>query len=208
MPYPQTGTNFYTPDGKNRTGTALSTNIIIKVGNNPVGAIQNIQISESRGIRMIDEVGTDGHIDSAPNSSTNISGSCDRIRFDRLRILEAFGRGFIHLHAQRRPFNIDIIDTWNGDGSSSIITTVRNVWIKDMSYTYAQNDFIISERMSFEAEAIYSVIAGTNNNVANNNDRSQLSLDIDPIERQADIGNRRGSLDAPGLFNVFGFPDE
>ena len=67
------------PGGQNKTSTAISTNIIIAVlspgaagGYTPVGAVQNMHITESRSIKMIDEVGTDGHIDSVPNQSTNI----------------------------------------------------------------------------------------------------------------------------------------
>src|ERR1700743_498486 len=88
--------------GNNRTATHLSTNIIIKVDGNTVGAVKSLEITESRGgIKQIDEVGTDGHIDSAPSSSTNITGSCTRTRFDRMRIAEAFSRSFIHVSAQR-----------------------------------------------------------------------------------------------------------
>ena len=63
-------------NGKNRTGTAVSTNIIVEVDGNAVGAIQQLSVNENRKITMIDEVGTDGHVDSVPSSSTNITGSC------------------------------------------------------------------------------------------------------------------------------------
>ncbi len=77
---PQTQSIIENANGSNRTGTALSTHIVIRVGLNPVGAIQNIDIKEDRTVTPIDEVGTDGHIDSAPTKSTNISGTCRRIR--------------------------------------------------------------------------------------------------------------------------------
>ena len=53
-------------DGRNRTGTHLSTNIVIAVAGMPVGAIKSLRIQEQRQIATISEVGTDGLIDSAP----------------------------------------------------------------------------------------------------------------------------------------------
>jgi hypothetical protein len=85
-----TGTVLTDSQNNNRTATHLSTNIIIKVDGNVVGAIQNLRITESRDIAMIAEVGTDGFIDSAPRSATNISGSCERVRYARTRVAEAF----------------------------------------------------------------------------------------------------------------------
>src|SRR5258708_33715247 len=102
----------------NKTSTAISTNIIIMVNDRAVGAIQSMAISEKRGIKMIDEVGTDGHIDSVPNVSTNVTGTCQRIRFDRLRAAEAFGRGFIHAASQVYPFDIVILDKQKRDQGS------------------------------------------------------------------------------------------
>ena len=87
---PNTQSTLTLPNGTNKTSTALSTNIIIMVNNTAVGAVQQLSIKENRPLKMIDEVGTDGHVDSVPVSSTNISGTCQRIRFDRLRITEAF----------------------------------------------------------------------------------------------------------------------
>src|SRR5271166_3637303 len=105
---PQTGSILTGPNGRDATFTAISTNIVIKVGAFAVGAIKTLSVTETRSIQMIDEVGTDGHIDSVPIKSTDISGSCSRTRFDRLRITEAFGRDFIHIQSQRIPFDIDI----------------------------------------------------------------------------------------------------
>ena len=106
--YPQTGSILTRPDGSNRTGIALSTQIVLMVGPNPIGAVQDLSINESRDVSFISEVGTDGQIDSAPRSSTKVSGRCERIRFDRLRVAEAFSRGFVHVKSQRFPFDIVI----------------------------------------------------------------------------------------------------
>lgn len=201
MAYPNTNSTLLGPNGQNKTSTALSTNIIIKVGPNTVGAVQTLSIDEGRQLKMIDEVGTDGHIDSAPSKSTDITGSCDRIRFDRMRISEAFSRGFVHVHAQRIPFDIVIIDNWFGDNNNALITTIKNVWIKGISYSYGANDFIISDRMSWEAETIYTTLA--NGNAALGGERG-IPLAIDSVEREADRGGRRGGLDSPsGILTAF-----
>lgn len=201
----QTGSILENPNGSNRTGTALSTFIVLRVGPNPVGAVQSIEINEERQVTPIDEVGTDGHIDSAPTRSTNISGTCRRIRYDRLRIAEAFSRGFLHAKSQRIPFNIDIFDKWNGDNENMIVTTIKNVWITNISYSYAANDWIITDNMSWMAEDISSTIQGTGNAATGGARGLILQTDTAGIEQQTDRGQRRGALDAPGLINsVFG----
>src|SRR5882757_9441893 len=118
-----------------------------------------MDVTESGSIKMIDEVGTDGHIDSAKNSSTNVTGSCTRTRFDGQRIAEAFMRGYVHVKSQRLPFDIEIQDNFKGAGTDSVvITTIRNVWIKSINYTYSADNFVITEDMSWEAESIDSVM--------------------------------------------------
>jgi hypothetical protein len=197
---PQTGSIIESPGGNDRTGTAISTNIVIKVGPNAVGAVQEMSISENRTITSIDEIGTDGHIDSVPTKSTDISGTCKRIRYDRLRITEAFSRGFVHVASQRIPFDIVIIDKWNGDGANSIITTIKNVWIEKLDVSYNSENWIIADNMSWKAESISSVINGQNP-AAQGGERN-LQLQVDAIEQQTDTGKRRGSLDAPGLLQA------
>lgn len=200
MVYPQTGSTLFGPQGQNETRTALSTQIVIKVGPNTIGAIQNLSVTEARNILMIDEVGTDGHVDGVPNKSTDISGECKRIRFDRMRVSEAFSRGFLHTHAQRIPFDIVVIDNWNGDGNSAIITTIQGVWIENISYAYGVDNWVISDDMRWKAQSISSTLA--NGNAATGGTRN-IPLAIDPIEQAADIGQRRGTLDAPGLLDAF-----
>jgi hypothetical protein len=188
---------------RNRTGTHLSTNINILVNSIAVGAVKQMSVRENRDIVMIDEVGTDGHIDSAPRRSTDISGSCQRTRFDRQRIAEAFLRGFVHVAAQRIPFDIEIQDNFAGsDDDSTIITTIRNVWIESIEVTYNAEDFIIVENMGWKAESIDSVLGNGSPVVGQTNNRG-IPLEINPFERQADVGQYRGALDAAGLINAF-----
>lgn len=195
-----TGSIIDGPGGHDSTRTGISTNIVIKVAGNAVGAIQRISVREQRSIQMIDEVGTDGHIDSVPIKSTDISGECTRTRFDLLRIASAFSRDFLHVAAQRIPFDIDIYDNWNGDGSNSIITTVRNVWIQSIGYNYQADNWVIVDDMSFVAEAIYSTL---NAGPASTGGARGLVLQQNSVEVQSDTGLRRGSLDVPGLISDY-----
>jgi len=206
----------------NKTSTAISTNIIIMVNQTPVGAIQSMTINEKRGIKMIDEVGTDGHIDSVPNVSTNITGTCQRVRFDRLRIAEAFSRGFVHVASQVYPFDIVIIDKQKRNTGAQISTVIRNVWISGISYTYQANDWVITDNMEWEAETIFSVLGGGSsqfvaggNPVAQGGERGinfvsefqfANSGDVERIEQAVDTGSsgRRGSLDTAGIIDIVG----
>jgi hypothetical protein len=198
---PSTGT------GRSRTGTHLSTNIYLAVddGNGPflVGAVQQITINETRSIKKIPEVGTDGFIDSAPNQSTDINGTCRRTRFDGVRVAQAFRRGFVHVHAQRSPFDIQIYDIIEGDGDRIVITEVKNVWIKSISYSYNADDFVIVDEMGFEAETIISTRGATNSdqNVVD----PVFPASINQFERQADrgFGDYRGALDEANLLGAF-----
>lgn len=203
MPTRNTTTALQDSAGNNRTATHLSTNIIIKVDGNVVGAVKSLDINETRSIKMISEVGTDGVIDSAPSASTEISGSCTRTRFDRMRITEAFGRSFIHAHAQRIPFDIEIQDVFHdSDPGNAIITTIQNVWITDIKYTYSAEEFIIVDTMSWKAERIFSILNNGNVAQAVSNGRANPII-LNAFEQQADRGAFTGSLDALGLLNAF-----
>ncbi len=226
---PNTGSTLGLNDGPytgmNKTSTAISTNIIIMVGNTAVGAVQSLAISEKRGIKMIDEVGTDGHIDSVPNVSTNITGTCQRVRFDKLRIAEAFSRGFVHVQSQVYPFDIVIIDKQKRATGEQISTVIKNVWISGIDYTYQVSDWVITDTMTWEAETIYSHLNGGSSNsggvpVAVGGERGIQHLgigkngvggvvsgdngNIPNIEQLVDTGSggRRGSLDAAGLIDI------
>jgi len=198
---PNTQSTLTMPNGVNKTSTALSTNIIIMVNNTAVGAVQSLAISEKRTIKMIDEVGSDGHVDSVPTASTNITGSCQRIRFDRLRITEAFSRGFLHVASQVYPFDIVILDKQKRDQGSQISTVIKNVWISGIDYTYQVSDWVITDTMTWEAETIFSVLNGgsSNGTVSINSGDGIVN-----IEQLVDTGSggRRGSLDAAGLIDI------
>lgn len=204
-----TGSTLTRQDGTtNKTSTSISTHIIIMVNSTPVGAVKSLSITEARNIKMIDEVGTDGHIDSVPTSSTNITGSCERIRFDRLRIAEAFSRPFIHVSSQAYPFDLVIMDKQKTVASGQQISTIiKNVWIKNISYTYSSDDWIITDKMDWEAETIYSHISGGKSVATGGEDQRVRPFKLNDeawIERLTDRGanGQRGSLDASGLIDL------
>jgi hypothetical protein len=183
-----------------RTGTSLSTNIIIQVNGTPIGAIQTLSINEQANIAMVDEVGTDGHIDSFRSKSVDISGDCQRIRYDLLTITEAFSRDFLHVAAQRIPFDIVIFDQTAGDGANTVITTIQNVWIQKISYAYKSDNFMIVDDMSWVAETIFSTL--TSGASAASSGPRGFSLQQNASEVLTDIGVNRGALNAPGLINA------
>jgi len=199
---PNTNSTLSLPSGINKTSTAISTNIIILVNNTPVGAIQSLAITERRPIRMIDEVGTDGHIDSVPNQSTNVTGTCQRVRFDRLRIAESLGRGFLHNKSQQYPFDIVILDKQKRDQANQISTVIKNVWISEISYTYQVSDWVITESMNWEAEDIFSILNNGSNVPAAQGGELGIKHAAIPTETLADTGARRGSLDGAGLIDL------
>lgn len=203
MPTRNTGSAIKDLAGNNATKSHLSTNIIIKVDGLVIGAVKSIRINEQRTIGMVAEVGTDGFIDSAPTRSTEISGSCTRTRFNRKRMLEAFGRGYTHIHAQRLPFDIEIHDIFaDADQNNAIITVVENVWFESLNYTYDSEAYLIMEDCNFKAERIYSLLNGGNVVTSvGNGDGSPIILDV--FELEADRGAFSGSLDSAGLLNAF-----
>lgn len=213
-----TGSTLSLPNGTNKTSTSISTNMIILVNNTPVGAIKSLSINENRKISKIPEVGTDGFIDSTPSASTEISGSCQRTRYDRLRITEAFSRGFIHAHAQVYPFDIVILDRQKRDEGSQISTVIKNVWITSLEYTLSADDWVIVDNMQWTAETIFSVLNGGSSPISGGHPAAvggELGIlhmgggpnGLTPnmvAEQLADTnaGGRRGSMDASGLIDL------
>lgn len=198
---PNTNSTYTFPNGDNRTSTSLSTHMILKVAGTPIGAIQNINVSESRSISMIAELGSDGFIDSTPTSSTKVSGSVSRIRYDRMRLTEAMSRGYLHLAAQRYPFDIEIQDIQKEQPNNQIITIIKNVWFESLSYSLDASNWLITESCNWSAEHIFS-FRPNGTSAATGGDGKIKVYPHDAIEEAADLGKRRGSLDAPGLIDL------
>lgn len=198
-----TNTVLTDQNGNNRTATHLSANIIIKAGDYIVGAIQEMSVNENRDVKMINEVGTDGSIDSAPTKSAEYSGSCNRVRYDRMRIAEAFNRSFVHVGSQRIPFDIEVHDIFaDSDENNAVITVYKNVWITEISFSYNANDWIITDKMNWKCETAFSIIAGKSVVSAVANGQSG-NLILNSFEQAADRGEFRGAIDAAGLLNAF-----
>lgn len=97
--------------------TSLSTQILVKVNNTPVGAIQTLSLDERRGLKEVTEIGTDGIIEIVPSSAATFGISVDSIAMDRKRLPEMFNMGFISVKSQRKPFTIHVFDFANVDDS-------------------------------------------------------------------------------------------
>ena len=204
---PNTNSTLTFPNGTNRTSVSLSTNIIMLVNNTAVGAVQELSINETRPIKMIDEVGTDGHVDSCPTASTNITGSCQRIRYDRLTVTQAFSRGFLHASAQVYPFDLVILDKQTSDKATQISTIIKNIWIMKLSHAYRASDWLITDTMDWEAEFIYSIM--NNGPVAQGGVEGNRAIKYSAapgmqIEQTVDSGANgyRGSMTASGLIDL------
>jgi len=224
---PNTLSTIAYDNGINKTSTAISPHILILINGRPVGAIQDLSVTETRpNIKMVDEVGTDGHIDSVPYGSCNVGVTCKRTRFDRLRIAEAFGRGFVHVASQVYPFDIVILDKQKRASNAQISTVIKNAWIKDIKYTYSATEWVIAEDMTMEAESIFSILNGGVNprlggvagasvavggeiGLTHANFVSGTDGSLQYIEQLTDVGasGRRGSLDAAGLIDLTGVTD-
>lgn len=196
--YPKTGSVL-----DSTTRTALSTQILVLVNNEPVGAIQSFQESQKRTAKRIFELGTDGAIEAVPSGQAEVDLTIDRIIFDGLSITEAFLRGFRNIQAQRIPFDIVVIDQYTGTDNDAVITTYQNCWFTSISKTYKAEDFIISESVNVIVEAIRTIRGGEAVALSQGTGGGrQVPSQIDPVELQADSGVRRGSLDFPGLISA------
>lgn len=197
--YPNSGSIL---DSKTRTG--LSTQIIIMVNNEPVGAVQKFSESQSRPLEPIKEVGTDGIIEIVPNGATTISLDLDRIVFDGLSLPEAFSRGFRNINAQRMSFDIVVIDQYTGTGDDALITTYHGCWFNKISRSYNAGDYVLSESAGCDVEYISTVRAGEAAALSQGigGARQIPGIKTDEAELAADSGQRRGSLDFPGLISA------
>jgi hypothetical protein len=146
------------------------------------------------------ELGLDGTLEIVPTQRTEVTLTVRRIVFDRLRIAEAFERGYVNIHAQRLPFDILVIDQTGGDGDLAVTHHYVNCWFQDISTPYNADNYIITESATIWAETVSSRL-GASANAAQGGSRD-MKPQIEQIEREADIGGRRGTLDAPGLITA------
>lgn len=196
--FPNTGTNI---NAGHRTNSGLSTQIIIKVFNSPVGALQNLGVTQTRGLQRISEIGTDGVIEIVPNTATQYELTANRIVFDQLRLPESFSRGFRFIAAQRIPFDIDIIDISGtdpntpDDDSNKVIMTYKNCWFTRYETPYAADNYIITETATLWCETAHLIQVGRDGSLR----PVDRQVDGAGVEAEVNYGRRLGSLDAAGL---------
>jgi len=195
MAYPQTGSNL-----SGTISTGLSTQIVVKVDNKPVGAIQSLTINQKRNIQRVKEVGLDGILELVPNQPAEYDITVDRIVFDKIRMTEAFQRGFINIKSQLVPFDIDIID--NTAGGDGIVHTLKRCWFSAYSPKYTANDFIISQSATILCEDIGTTLGTSDKFVAQGGIKPGYSTGGSSREQDADIGKRRGSMDELGIYKI------
>ena len=202
---PNTRTIMDSPDlGQGQTRTGLSTQIVVMVGDRPVGAIQSFAQTQQRGTKPIAEVGTDGFIEIVPSSPTSISLTVSRIVFDGLSVTEAFSRGFMNISAQRMPFDIMVIDKFNGS-DNKIVTIYKNCWFTNISKTFSAQDYVVSENASISVETVFSYKSTPGNPVGGKGhdlgDLEKDSVQTNSIEADTDVGVYRGSMAYEGIVN-------
>lgn len=199
--YPKTGSNL-----DSTTKSSLSTQIIIMVENEPVGAIQSFQESQSRSIKQITEVGTDGIIELVPSGPTSVKLTLSRMYFDALSLPEAFSRGYRNLQSQRISFDIVVIDQSTGTGNDAIITTYHNCWFESLGISYQASDYTITQSGNVACEYVSSIRGGEAIALSQGTGggRQIPGVQIDSVEIAADSGanGRRGSLDFPGIISA------
>jgi hypothetical protein len=206
--YPNTGTEIDRGIGsetEGRTSTGLSTQIIVKVEGVAVGALQELTVTQARGVFRVPEIGFDGHIEIVPNAPTTFDLSVSRIVFDSLRLPEAFSRAFRFISAQRIPFDIQVYDVANissdaepNDDSGVIGMTFTNCWFTNYTTPYRAGDYIITETATIAAEQAEVSVGTTPNGLRD----ITAQTDAAGIERLVNIGDRRGSLDGTGLLQA------
>lgn len=203
MSYPTSGSTL-----TSQISTGLSTQIIVKVSTETVGAIQSLTINQTRNIERVKEVGLDGILEAVPNQPTTYDITVERIVFDRLKLPEAFARGFINIKSQLIPFDILIIDRSNGDGDGIVTHTLSKCWFKSYSPSYKSNDYILSEGAGLICEDIISTLGSSDANAAQGGARG-INFDVNARERATDRGSGggnlgagfRGTLDVDNLIN-------
>ena len=202
--YPNTGTIFDNPDNGSKTRAALSTQIVVYVEGEPVGAIQSLDETQNRPVKSIQEVGTDGIIEIIPNGAATIQLTVKRVVFDGLSLPEAFSRGYRNIHAQRIPFDIVVIDKFTGDGDNAVVTTYHNCFFKSLSKSYSADQYMITESAGVEAEFMSTTRAGgpVADSQGVNGGREIPGRQVDSVEQSADTGTRRGPLDFAGLISA------
>jgi hypothetical protein len=189
----------------------MSTQIIVKVGTETVGAIQKLTINHNRNVERVKEVGLDGILELVPNQPTQYDLNVDRIVFDRLRLPEAFSRGFINIKSQLIGFDILVIDRTNGEDNGVVLHKLVGCWFNRYTTNYDSGNYIITENATLLCEDIVSNLGGSDASAATGGARG-INYEVDTFgrERATDRGaggvggggGFRGTMDVAGLINA------
>lgn len=211
--FPNTGSTIQTglpASGEENTSSSLSTQILIKVNGEFVGALQTLSVSQTRPLKRVTEIGTDGVIEIVPSAATTYDLTVGRIVFDQLRLPEAFSRAFRFIAAQRVPFDIEIFDVNNSDSTSSssgtgvVVMTYANCWFTNYATPYTTTDYLITETASIMAETAY-VSKAPGDNFGSMRDigtQTDTNAGIPSVESNVNSGLGRGAMDAFGIVNA------
>lgn len=110
--------------------------IITFIYDDPVGTIESLAFVEP--LRSPDFSGQKLHI--------------DRIILNRDKIKDLFPKEYVHVTAQRIPFQITIED------SNGLNIKLHNVWITAFAMQYMTDEFVIIEDMDCIAESLSSLV--------------------------------------------------
>lgn len=180
--------------------TGLSTQIVILVENEPVGAIQSINITQTRDMNPIHEIGFDGTLEIVPNRPTAYTAQITRVVFDRLRLPEAFKRGFVNIKSQLIPFDIEIVDRTGGEVNSGteVVHKLVNCWFNNYNPTYGL-DFTISESAGITFADIQTFYGNGSPLSSTTRGLRGITPQTLPREGQTDMGQYRGTMDVANL---------
>ena len=193
--YPVSGSTL-----TSKISTGLSTQLVIKVNSEAVGAIQTLTPTETRNAERVKEIGLDGVLELVYNQPTVYEATLERIVFDRLRLPEAFSRGFIHIKSQLVTFDIDIIDRSNGEDDAAVVTTLKECLFTKFAPTYTASDYIIKESATIMFRDIQTT-QGTSSESAVQGGARGINFDRNQRERDTDVGNYAGTMDVADLIN-------
>lgn len=115
--------------------------IKVLIGNRVVGAIQSMDFDDVCPIAITSER------EIVQKTFVGPKITATRVRFDKVKIAEAFSRGYVNAKSQMYPLQIV------GENDEEVVT-IQNCWISDVDYTYQSADWIITDAVEFEAEKV------------------------------------------------------
>jgi hypothetical protein len=129
--------------------THLSTKILVLVDGKVVGTINRLNVEET---------------EYFVTRQNHYNIKADRITFDKMRISEAFSRGYCHAKAQRKPLQIEVSDQLNQ--GERVTTHIQNAWVEKIGGGGAYDkgidigDSILVHDVRMQCEDVWSDLNG------------------------------------------------